>query len=274
MSRPSRFVRIRQQRTARLRKRRSEDRCNDIILYLMDRQSDIENDLDQQDHYAFCRRVVSMAVQGWAEPYVAAFYYHYGRHPKKLIPEWLARTEKDGRLEIPDYDPLSDPLSKIRSFPSRPGPMYQMPVLSWPGQQDSLRNPPQEEHFGESQIPHSIPEGVAGPDSRRLNWCTECGAPVCERSTRLCVQHLERRREAESRRRKRRRVLKTCTQCRNPVCEESRCVCALHLERAREAANRRYERKRLAIGKTVQHDNKAWQARRMHLAISAGFYGS
>jgi hypothetical protein len=246
------------------------------MVYLVDQEYRAEI-LSEKDNYAFCRMLVSKLLEGFRDPYVAAFYYTYGRHPNKLIPEFLWQAEKDRRLNIPDYDPLSDPLSKIRSFPSRPGPMYQMPVLSWPGQQDSLRNPPQEEYFGQPEIPRSIPEAVTRPDSRELNWCTECGVPVCERSTRLCAQHLLRARERHKWFRERRRRMNMCAKCPNPICEDSTDLCARHLLCAREAANRRYVRKQLAMGRTVKHRKgqlDRWMQESIDNLISAGFCGS
>jgi hypothetical protein len=47
--------------------------------------------LDERDHYKFCRLLVAKAADDWPDPYIAAFYYHYGKHPSKLIPEWQAR---------------------------------------------------------------------------------------------------------------------------------------------------------------------------------------
>jgi hypothetical protein len=249
----SAFARIRQQRTARLRGKRFLEQ---VIVYLTDQEYKTDL-LDERDHYRFCRRLVSFLLEGWKQPFVAAFYYSFGRHPDKLIPEWLARTEKDGRMEIPDYDASIE----LHGPPPRLGLMSQVSASSWPDFADSLRNPPQEEHFGQSQIPRSISESLAGPDS----WL---------------AREEQRRRHARVQRRscERKRLLNMCTQCRNPVCEESICLCALHLERAREAAMRNYVRKRLAMGKTVQHNNKAWQSRRMREAIDnligAGFCGS
>jgi len=45
--------------------------------------------LNEKDLYSFCRRLVSLALDGWSDPYVAAFYYHYGNHPKKVSPDLL-----------------------------------------------------------------------------------------------------------------------------------------------------------------------------------------
>ncbi|MGH9549578.1 MAG: hypothetical protein ACRD3W_09390, partial [Terriglobales bacterium] len=65
-------------------------KCQHVIDYLMRREIEAIG-LDERDHYKFCRLVVSKAEYDWPDPYVAAFYYHYGRHSSKLIPEWEAR---------------------------------------------------------------------------------------------------------------------------------------------------------------------------------------
>jgi hypothetical protein len=231
-----------------------------LIKYLMHAEERDETP-DEREIYRFCRRLVSLALDGWSDPYVAAFYYHYGRHPNKLIPEFLWRAEQNRRLNIPDYDPLSDPLCKVRSFPSRPGPMYQMPVSSWPDQQDTLRSPQEEEFAGQPQISHTGAEDFARPNA-----------------------FLEASAQSKREHRKRRLAMNMCERCRNPVCEESRCLCALHLQRQREDHNAWYARKRRAMGKTVQHANQPaalalyWQARRARDAtesvISGGFSGS
>jgi len=56
------FVRTRQRRTARLRAQRREELCNPVIKYLMSRENEAET-LDEQEHYKFCRRVVSLALR-------------------------------------------------------------------------------------------------------------------------------------------------------------------------------------------------------------------
>jgi hypothetical protein len=112
----SHFARTRLMRTDRYRRVRREGWCSRVIEHLIKWQSEAET-LDEQDHYKFCRRVVSMALDDWPDPFVAAFYYHYGRHPSKLIPEWLQRDVYAKTLgpsladlmnnPIPDYDPTS-----------------------------------------------------------------------------------------------------------------------------------------------------------------------
>jgi hypothetical protein len=225
------------------------DRLTEYFLKAEEKAS-----IDEQDNYRFCRRLVSLALDGWTDPYVAAFYYQYGKHPNKLIPEFLWRAEKNRRLKIPDYDPLSDPLCEIRSFPSRPGPVYRMPETSWPTQQDSLRSSPEEERDSEPPISGTGAEHPARPnafpDIRRL----------------YARKH---RREKKS--------LNMCVQCRNPVCTESIGLCSFHLQRARETSLACYTRKRLAMGKTVTH-GKGWHARHARKAvestINGGFYGT
>jgi hypothetical protein len=229
------YVRTRYVRTAQLRRNRWHER---LTAYLKKAESKAPT-LDEKDVCNFCCRLVVLAFEGWSDPYVAAFYYHYGRHPNKLIPEWLWRAEKNRRLNIPDYDPLSDPLCKVRNFPSRPGPMYQMPVSSWPDKQDSLRNSQEEERDGDAQISRTGAADLARTHAAFLDW--------------------QRRYQKE--RYWQRRLTTMCTQCRNPVCAESLCLCALHLQRAREISLASYVRKRLAMGKTVQH-GKGWQNRR------------
>ena len=56
------------------------------------RQSETET-LDEQNHYRFCCRIISLALEGWENPFIAAFYYHCGRHSDKLICEWRQRPE-------------------------------------------------------------------------------------------------------------------------------------------------------------------------------------
>jgi len=150
------FVRTRQRRTARLRAQRREELCNPVIKYLMSRENEAET-LDEQEHYKFCRRVVSLALEGSPEPFVGAFYYHYGRHPNKLIPEWLWREEKDRRLGIPDYDPTIP----IRRPASGLASLYQMQASGWPDQQNTLRDPQEEEYSSQPRIPRKSPQGLA-----------------------------------------------------------------------------------------------------------------
>src|SRR2546422_382263 len=87
MPRKSPFVRTRYVRSARLVRDRWQDH---LSAYLMEQERKALT-LDEQDHYGFCRRLVVLAFEGCSDPWVSAFYYHYGRHPKKLIPEWLQR---------------------------------------------------------------------------------------------------------------------------------------------------------------------------------------
>jgi hypothetical protein len=120
--------------------------------------------------------------------------------------------------------------------------MYQMPVSSWPDEQDSLRNSQEEERDGEPRISRTGAADLARAHAAFLKW------------QQWQRQYLKKR-YWQSRR------LAMCTQCRNPVCAESLCLCALHLQRAREISLASYVRKRLAMGKTVQH-GKGWQNRR------------
>jgi hypothetical protein len=132
--------------------------------------------------------------------------------------------------------------------------MYQMPVSSWPDQQDTLRSPQEEEFAGQPQISPPGAEDFARPNP-----------------------FLEARRQYQKEYTRRRTALNMCIQCQNPACQESINLCALHLQRAREAGNAHYERKRLAMGKTVQH-GKGWHERHAQQAaesvISGGFCGS
>ena len=242
------FARTRYVRTARLRRQRREELCNPIIDYLMKQENEAET-LDEQDHYKFCRRVVSLALEAWPEPFVAAFYYHYGRHPDKLIPEWLQRDEfaktlgpsladllKDPLFLVPDYDPTIP----IRRPTAGLAPVYQMPAPGWPAEQDTLRDSQEKELASQPRISHTDAADFARPNA-----------------------FLEARRQSHKEWRQRRiGVLMMCTQCPNPICEESRCLCAFHLQRAREASAASYMRKRLAMGKTVKHC-KGWQERQL-----------
>ncbi len=97
---------------------------------------------------AFCRRLLNFAFENWIDPWVAAFYYHYGRHPKKLIPLWLERDAEHARMEIPDYDPTIP----IRGPAPRLGNVYQMPAPGWSAEHNSLRDPPEEERAGQSRV--------------------------------------------------------------------------------------------------------------------------
>ena len=77
------YARTRFRRNLRLRAKRWFHRLTNYLLGAEERAET----LDEQNTYSFCRRLVSLAFEGWDDPYVAAFYYHYGRHPTKLIPE-------------------------------------------------------------------------------------------------------------------------------------------------------------------------------------------
>lgn len=171
------FVRTRERRTARYRRLRREEWSNRVIARLMNRESEAET-LDERDHYKFCRRVVSLALDGWPEPDVAAYYYHYGRHPRKLIPEWLWREECDksrgpslGDLLnsplslVPDYDPTIP----IRRPPSGLAPVYQMPASGWPDQQDTVRDPQEEKRAGQSRVSRTRAAPLARLDASPLD---------------------------------------------------------------------------------------------------------
>jgi hypothetical protein len=162
------FVRTRYVRIARLRRNRWRDRIMSRLAQL----EDSENNPHFQDDYRIAWMTVLNCSEGHADAWRYSFWCYFGKVPEKIIPELVAREAKRRRLDIPDYDPLSDPLSKVRSFPSRPGPMYQMPVSSWADEQDSLRNSQEEERGGQPRV------------------------SVCAESICLCALHLQLAREA------------------------------------------------------------------------------
>lgn len=65
-------------------------KCQYVIDYLMCQKIRAIG-LDERDHYKVCRLLVAKAEHDWPDPHTAAFYYHYGRYPSKLIPEWQRR---------------------------------------------------------------------------------------------------------------------------------------------------------------------------------------
>jgi hypothetical protein len=48
--------------------------------------------IEEQDHWHLCREILRRALDGWRDPWVAAHYYLYGLHPRKL-PKALAERD-------------------------------------------------------------------------------------------------------------------------------------------------------------------------------------
>lgn len=50
--------------------------------------------LAERDHWHFCREILRRALDGWADPWVAAHYYTYGLHPAKYQAALAARAAR------------------------------------------------------------------------------------------------------------------------------------------------------------------------------------
>jgi len=232
----------------RLARTRGNSWPNRLIKYLADAEERAKT-LNEKDLYSFCRRLVSLALDGWPDPYVAAFYYQYGNPPNKVIPEWRRCEEKDRRMEIPDYDPLSDPLCKVRIPPPQLGLMYQMSASGWPAEPDSLPDASAEEFAGQPE--------VSRPGTTSLAWPVWKYGTFCHDAKELEARRLYMKEYGKTHRALLRSLRDAsgyimCIQCRDPVCYDSKYLCAFHLQRARASWNACYDRKRLAMGKTVQ----------------------
>lgn len=93
-------------------------------------------DLVYSHEYAFARRVVNAAHEGWKEPYVYACYMEFGLHPAKLIPALAARRAQQ-TWEL--YRENVVETSQIRRPETGSGNLYQMPKSPEPAVEKPLR---------------------------------------------------------------------------------------------------------------------------------------
>jgi len=107
---------------------------------------------------------------------------------------------KDPLFLVPDYDPTIP----IRRPTSGLAAVYQMPASGWSDQQDTLRDPQEEERASQSRIPRKSPQGLTRPGGPMI-MCNECQNPA-EQGKGRCHLHLTRAREASKQSRMRKRL--------------------------------------------------------------------